>query len=212
MIKYSSFFSILFTVTLLPGFSQDENHRCRDNINSWKTKINELNKNIEHFQDGQILSKKYLQNIIYPEYVAFDMSYGKLETNLIKLFYSLNIEKYKRISIGPFQMQLKFMHTTLHAIPDAVINDSILIAIKYGGYPDMIEKLAYLEEIKTQWKFLLLFEQYCIKNQLLKSINDIDSMINLYNSGNVTNNNIIFTKIKCDRKTYLNWAKFIYNL
>ena len=35
---------------------------------------------------------------------------------------------------------------------------------------------------------------------------EINKLINFYNSGKINDNNIIFTKIDCEKKTYLDWS------
>lgn len=194
------------------GYGQIQLKLCESVIIDWRAKKLQLDKDAYLFEDGKLLTKNDLKRVIYPEYVSFENNMSVLEVSLIKMFYKVDAEKFKRISFGPFQMQLQFIKMVLDDATDESIQDPILVKCKKMGYSFCIANISLLKELKTQWKLLLLYEQFCIKRNILRDKLNMDAMINFYNSGRVENNNIIFTKIKCERKTYLFWSEFIKDL
>lgn len=202
----------LLFFNLLPAHSQLKLSLCENSESEWLRRKSQLEIELSGLPSGKLLDKDDLKRIIFPEYIAFDPDLNIMEKGLIKFFFGIGVDKFKRISIGPFQMQLQFINMLIGNISEESLEDPILNQIKNEGYDVMIANINYLAEIKTQWKLLLMYEDYCIKRKILSEKNMIDGMINFYNSGKVNDNNITFSKIKCEKKTYLFWSKYITSL
>lgn len=207
--KLTAFFFLCSFFSFSPKFQQGF---CEGSRSEWIRKKELLDKVTIHLASGHKLNKNDLKRVIYPEFMTFDADLNTLEEGLVKFLFNTGVEKYKRISLGPFQMQLQFISTILENTEDLHLHDPILIKARKEGYPFMISNISHLTEIKTQWKILLLFEQYCLRKGILLDNSHMDGMINFYNTGKTSNNQIVFSKIKCDKKSYLEWSTFFNNL
>lgn len=183
--------------------------RCEEFKKECQNRKKSLKNTIAKLKNPTLLSKDDLLRVIYAEYMTYDPGKDKLERSCVVLFSTMGKERYKSISIGPFQMQLNFIRNILLNSEDKIINNPTLLGCKKSGYLYMIDHLAELTQIETQWAVLLLFEKFCINNKTISTASNIDPMINYYNSGKKTNNKITFSKITCDAKTYLEWSHAI---
>lgn len=185
---------------------------CEKLHQEWLNKKLYLTQKTDQLPSGTILNHEDLRKIIYPEYLNYDYSINDYEIGLIKLFYHLGLNKFETISIGAFQMQFRFIKTLLDNIPDHKITDTTLLICKKMGYPGLIKQAYKISNLEVQWKILLLYEEFCISKNMLSNNDKLNNVINYYNSGKAENNSIIFSKIKCDEKTYLFWSSYLSNL
>lgn len=200
---------LLFFLSAKP---QSNISACEKIRQEWLNKKLFLKQKTDQFPAGIILNHEDLRKIIYPEYTNYDYSINDYEIGLIKLFYHLGVTKFETISIGPFQMQLRFIKTLLENIPDQRIADTTLLMCKKSGYPGLIKNAYKLSKLDAQWKILLLYEDFCITKDILNNSDKLNNVINYYNSGKAEQNKIIFSKIKCEQQTYLYWSTYLSNL
>lgn len=164
------------------------------------------------FENPRYINKSDLLGTILPEYLTYDMGRNLAEITLIKLYHSLGIESYKRISTGPFQMQLEFIHNNLATIPLNKLKDATLRACKQGGYAVLLEKIDYLNKITTQWEILRCFEynQYNKYKKLGLTLKLTD-FYTIYNKGNIKYADpkwqVPFSKISCKAQSYALWCE-----
>ena len=192
--------------------SQAQYSECENLRSEWIRKRGYLIHETNSLSGGKLLNQEKLRRVIYPEFVTYDPNADKFEAGIVKVLYQLNIEKFKTISIGPFQMQLKFIKTILDNTPKENIDDSILLICKDAGYAGLTKHVNDLSKLQLQWRILILFEDFCIKRNILKNKDSLNEMINYYNSGTTSNSQPFFSKIKCNKKTYLSWSNFIADI
>lgn len=178
----------------------------------WKQKKSLLIERTNQLASGVLLDQSELRKIIYPEFLTYDEKVNSFECSFITLFYTLSLDRFSTISIGPFQMQLEFIKDMLDEIPEQEINSSLLLKYKKGGYRTMVDDLVQLSELENQWNILLLYERLMIKRGMLKSKNDLKKTINFYNSGKINLITSNFSKITCENRTYVDWSYLMANL
>lgn len=125
------------------------------------------------------------------------------------MLYQLNMERFKTISFGPFQMQLRFIKENLDKYPLNNINAKVLKNYNNSGYDYLIKNIENLNKLEIQWEILRIFEHNHFKNSNNKNFNnDYTNFIRKYNSGGTAEpgSNNYFSKINCDSKPYENWC------
>jgi hypothetical protein len=191
-------------------FSQNNYEKCNDFFKEWHYKKSLLVSQTNCLEKGIILDHESLRQIVYPEYFTYNELINSFEYGFVKFYYQLNNHRFKTISVGPFQMQLKFIKELLDGLLINDIKNAFLIECKTGGYDFLIDNLDKLTSLNIQWELLLLFEKISIKKDYLTNSRDINKLVFLYNSGTIEleKNIKYFSKITCDLKTYLEWTKY----
>jgi hypothetical protein len=185
---------------------------CSDQIQSWKIKKTELVEITNRLPTGNNLNHESLRRIIYPEYMSYNETSNSYECSLIKLLYTIGSDRFSTISIGPFQMQLKFINTILKALPPTPQTEIVYKTLEYGDYKAMVDQLQFLSKIETQWEILLMYERYASVIGLFKDKSNTDMIVNYYNSGKTYRVYSNFSKLDCDSKNYLDWSIFFSTL
>lgn len=198
-------FLFFFNSTIL--FSQ-----CEEFKSESISKINQVILDLEGLKQPSFLSSSQLLSVIYPELATYSKVKNEAELAYLNFNYTLNNDRYKSISFGPFQMQLSFIDKYLSENQNLIKGDSILCSYSRGNYKFLINNINYLNQIKVQWKILLAFEQSILnKYKIDDSDLNYSFFINIYNSGKPENNNLVFSKIKCLELTYEHWCYKIQN-
>jgi hypothetical protein len=185
-------------------YSQTNN--CIEFYESSEAKVNAILLQIRDFESPNYLSKKELFSIVVPEFVSYSESRNKFEVLLVKssLYFNSNSNDY---SFGPFQMKLSFIKSILKNTPNFVINDTRLVKIKFDKFKLNNSDIDYLNEIRTQWKLLVLFEYL---NANVHKNYSIVSLYTLYNRGGIFKKRTIFKKISCKNQSYEEWCSEFY--
>ena len=152
--------------------------------NNYRVKVLALKMNIASLDNSTKLSEKDLIRIVIPEYLSYDTKRDEFEKYLIKFFYSIKNNTYKKISFGPFQMQ-----------PQFILNNTNI-----KSYSEIISNIDSLSSIKTQYEIL---QKYVNKNSSF----NLREIINLYNTGDI-NLELKFRKINY-KMTYYDYANYI---
>ena len=152
--------------------------------NNYHEKVLALKINTASMANSTKLSKKDLIRIVIPEYVSYDTKRDEFEKYLIKFFYSIKNDNYKKISFGPFQMQ-----------PEFILNNSNI-----KSYSEIIRNIDSLSSMNTQYEILLKY----VNNNSSYNIREV---INLYNSGDI-NLELKFKKINY-KMTYYEYANYL---
>jgi hypothetical protein len=193
--------------------SQDTSGNCVTFKNLSVSKIKKLDSEIKKYNEGIYLSRTDLMKIILPEYVTYNPIRNDIEIAFIKFCTLNNIQRFNSISFGPFQMQLQFIKNVLENIPMQNINDTVLLNCKNSGYDVLLDNITYLNRSDIQWKLLVYFES--INSHLYNSSKSIylNKLIDIYNSGKIehSSSKTYFTKINCERKTYVEWCYELYD-
>ena len=172
-------------------------------------KLNEFYTEIVDFPDPNYVSQKELIAIVLPEYLTYSSNKNKIEVSYVKMSYQLNMERFKTISFGPFQMQLRFIKENLDKYPLDNINAEVLKNYNNSGYEYLIKNIEQLNKLEIQWEILRIFEYNHFKNSNNKNFNNAYiNLIRKYNSGGTVKPGVnnYFTKINCDLKTYEIWC------
>lgn len=146
-----------------------------------RQKLKGLKKELMTCQNTTRFQLKDLIKIVVPEYISFNNLEDEFEKYLVTFLYSMKSDLFKKVSVGPFQMQPEFMMRYSN------VND----------YEGIILNLDSLASLKTEFKILQNFVNH---NKTLT----IKEIINLYNSGN-KNKELVFRKINL-QKTYYDYA------
>lgn len=204
---------LIFTIVILGGFSfsKAQNRSCEALRLESKKQLKVIKTELISLENPRHYHKTDLLSIVLPEYLTYNNSRNTAEITLIQLYHSLGLDAYKRISTGPFQMQLEFIHDNLAAIPISELKDSKLRACKKGGYASLLNEIAYLNKLSTQWEILRCFEFNQLnsykKRRLTLRLRDLYA---LYNQGNVNEADpkwsLPFSKISCKLQPYAAWC------
>lgn len=174
--------------------------------------IIKLNNKVSRFKTGRILNKRSLISIVLPEYVTYNPIRNNLEIYYIKYCELNNLNRFKAISFGPFQMQLQFIKNILDNTPAEIIEDRFLLHCKGSDYKILIKNIEYLNQLETQWKILLFFEYNNLSYYKYNTEKFLEILTLIYNAGSIekAKNSKIFPKITCEDKTYLEWSNILY--
>jgi hypothetical protein len=152
------------------------------------------------------LANEYF-SIIKPELAVFDLYTDNIQKNLIKFLFLININNYNKISVGPFQMQLKFIETVLlksktHSYLNVNFNNSIS---KF-----LVDNLDLITSFDFQCFILQKYIQLYRYNKLNK-VNSIDLLTFNYNTGRFPSDSTNlhaynFKKITTCKMSYVQWS------
>lgn len=165
-----SFFIILFLL--------NNNITIKNCSDIEKSRIQFLYNEIKTLENGTKFDIKDLFQIIIPEYILFSEKTDFFEKKVIKVYYYSGLDSFKKISIGPFQMNIDFIKNYY---------------TKKKEYNEIIDNIDYYSSLKVQWKIL---------NNYINQNLDLNhrQLINNYNSGRI-NTEFEFTKFN-NNKTY----------
>ena len=152
--------------------------------------------------------------IVLPEYVTYDITQNKIEIIAVKFLKKVNLHAAVKISLGPFQMSSNFIYNNILE-SNLYKSDLDFILIKKYGINYIVDNIDKYSELKFQIKILKCF----IENNKFVSVNFRSKLIRylyLYNTGKIltkkTNINVpIFSKIKRNELSYVNWGVFFYD-
>ena len=203
--------SIYILLIIIPKLfsAQMLNTECLEFKKESIVKLYEFYTEIVDFPDPNYISKKELIAIVLPEYLTYSYKKNKIEISYIKMSYQLNMERFKTISFGPFQMQLRFIKENLDKYLLNNINAEVLKNYNNSGYEYLIKNIEHLNKLEIQWEMLRIFEYNHFKNSNNKNFNNAYiNLIRIYNTGGTAKPGInnYFTKINCDLKSYENWC------
>jgi hypothetical protein len=167
--------------------------------------------------DSELTHNKIVHEYIYivlPEYVTYDITQNKIEIIAVKFLKRVNLDAAVKISLGPFQMSSNFIYNNILE-SKLYKNDLDFILIKKYGINYIVDNIEKYSEIKFQIKILKCF----IENNKFVSVNLKSKLIRylyLYNTGKIltkkTNINVpVFSKIKSNELSYVNWGVFFYD-
>lgn len=203
---------VISTISIENYKNEIKKNDCELLSQEWEKNKMELIKKTSIFNQGSLLNKNELIKIIIPEYVTYNKSQNILECGIIKYYFFLNDLRYNTISIGPFQMQLSFIKKILSNASNEELKIPLLINCKNNSDDYLINHLAELSEIDTQWNILLQYEKFCIKNKILRERIDINRVISYYNSGFTKTKYKFFNKIRCKSMSYVEWSEYLFQL
>ena len=129
-------------------------------------------------ENNTSLTDKELLSIVIPEIITYSPQQDRFEKYLVIMYYLSNRNHFKKISIGPFQMQINFL----------------LEYSNVTNYDDLIQRLDEFSKIDKQYQIL---NNYVLNNSKLS----LKELTNKYNSGRI-NGNYNFTKIKTNQSYY----------
>lgn len=183
---------------------------CNDFLNSGKSKIRFLNYTVSSLPPPKYGNRKTILAIVSPEFLTYSEYKNTLELSFIYTFYGLNIDKFKKISFGPFQMQLEFIDQYLKLMDKGNFSDSLLKNYKKTDFGILIDKLQTLNQIDFQWEILKTFFEYNMI-RMPKNFSDFEKLIvliRIYNSGTTEPKKTkqIFSKIGCKNLSYEEWC------
>jgi hypothetical protein len=185
---------------------------CEANFQAWKMNKRVLIDATNPLENGKLLTKDELRKIILPEYLTYNSNLNVFECAMIKYSFLAKNSVYEGISIGPFQMQLKFIRKILKETRKEEIKSRFLLDCKNHSDEFLIDNLSTLSTVENQWQILLMFEKQCIGRKILASHTDLDKLINYYNSGLVNPPKSFFSKIKCQKNSYMEWSNYFHEL
>jgi len=209
-VKQICFILFLFNITSFYG--QLEKDYCTEFKEESIDKLKYLETQLDQLPSPNYFSKTALISIILPEYLTYSKFKNEAEIAYLIFNYSSQNERFKTISFGPFQMQLRFINDILIKIKASKknIKDPILRNYSASNYQYLIDNLEHLNKLSTQWEILKCFEKINVKNySKFKDNNEsLKKLIQLYNSGgfNPKINNQAFSKITCSNKSYESWC------
>ena len=166
-----SFFIILFLL--------NNNITIKNCSDIEKSRIHFLYNEIKTLENDTKFDIKDLFQIIIPEYILFSEKTDFFEKKVIKVYYYSGLDSFKKISIGPFQMNIDFIKNYY---------------TKKKEYNEIIDGLDYYSSLKVQWQIL---------NNYINQNLDLNhrQLINKYNSGSV-NSEFEFTKFNNNKSYY----------
>jgi hypothetical protein len=178
---------------------------CEGYLDVNKTRVNQLinhARGIDTFWNTHI---KYL-SIVLPEFLSESENGLANEIQIVKVLNSLGFISVDQISVGPFQMQSRFMYNVL--APSELKNPKFCI-----GY--IVDNLEIFGSLNLQLKILKLFiinnEKYMkgddIKNRIFKLAALYNGIIKNYKEEVLLNEK--FSKLDCLNLTYPKAALFL---
>ncbi len=185
---------------------------CEANYQAWKMNKRVLINATNPLENGALLTKDELRKIIFPEYITYNSNLNVFECAMIKYSFLAKNSVYEGISIGPFQMQLKFIRNILKETRKEDIKSPFLRDCKNHADEFLVDNLTTLSTVENQWQILLLFEKQCIGRKILATHKDLEKLTNYYNSGSINPPKSFFTKIKCQKNTYIEWSNYFHEL
>ncbi len=178
---------------------------CEGYLDVNKTRVNQLinhARGIDTFWNTHI---KYL-SIVLPEFLSESENGLANEIQIVKVLNSLGFISVDQISVGPFQMQSRFMYNVL--APSELKNPKFCV-----GY--IVDNLEIFGSLNLQLKILKLFiinnEKYMkgddIKNRIFKLAALYNGIIKNYKEEVLLNEK--FSKLDCLNLTYPKAALFL---
>jgi hypothetical protein len=152
------------------------------------------------------LANEYF-SIIKPELAVYDQHTDNIQKNLIKFLFMINLNSYNKISVGPFQMQLKFIETILLK---SNTHSYFNVNFKKSISNFLIDNLDLVTSFDFQCFVLQKYIQLYQYNKLNK-VNLIDFLAFNYNTGRFPSdsNNLhayYFKKITTCKMSYVQWS------
>ena len=182
-------------------FDLDVNNSISQAITDQNEQVSEFNIDIHDFTS---LKKLAFLSGIYSRFK------NEAEIAYLIFNYSSQNERFKTISFGPFQMQLRFIDDILIKASKKNIKDTILKNYSTSNYQYLIDNLEHLNKLSTQWEILKCFEKINLKKKSKFKDNSqfLKKLIQLYNSGSFDPkiNDQAFSKITCSNKSYESWC------
>ena len=177
-------------------------------IENSTVKMKILKKELVRFDEPNYFKKDQLVSIILPEYLTYETEQNEIEVAYVKMLFEIGNENFKKISIGPFQMQLKFIFENIMKCNDSLLDCDLFQDCKRNGIVSLVKNINYYSTLQYQWKILKLFESNLIK----KGKKSIDDMRLYYNSGSLIKNKITFSKLEDRNMSYSEWCSYLYNI
>ena len=195
-----------FFVFIFLSVSLFANTNCDSVRYFYKRKIDSIyNSNINTLNKYPLANEYF--SIIKPELAVFDLYTDNIQKNLIKFLFLININNYNKISVGPFQMQLKFIETVLlksktYSYLNVNFNNSIS---KF-----LVDNLDLITSFEFQCFILQKYIQLYRYNKLNK-VNSIDFLTFNYNTGRFPSDSTnfhayTFKKITTCKMSYVQWS------
>ena len=171
-------------------------------------KMKILKKELMLFDEPNYFKKDQLASVILPEYLTFENEQNEIEVAYVKMLFEISNDNFKKISIGPFQMQLKFIYENIMICNDSLLDCELFQDCKKYGIKSLVKNINYYSTLYYQWKILKLFES----NFIEKGGKSIDIIRLYYNSGSLKKNNITFSKLKYRNMSYNEWCSYLYDI
>jgi len=178
---------------------------CNDYLNNSKIRVDQLLFQATKMDPFWITHQQYL-SIILPEYIAESEIDVKNEIQVFKLLNAVGYYSVDKISIGPFQMQPKFIHTVLC---NSSMRNSYLSIDDIINNIDIYSSLSY--QLEIQKVFILNNTQYMHNDNLNLRINKLAALYNgiTKNYGDKISKQTIFTKLDCLNRSYPQTSVFL---
>jgi len=209
-LKLKQIYFILFLFTVSSFHGQPKKDFCTEFKEESIDKLKYLKTQLDQLPSPNYFSKTELITIILPEYLTYSKFKNEAEIAYLIFNYSSQNERFKTISFGPFQMQLRFIDDILIKASKKNIKDPILRNYSVSNYQYLIDNLQHLNKLSTQWEILKCFEKITLQNNLKHNDKNepLKKLIQLYNSGgfNQKINDQAFSKITCSTKSYESWC------
>lgn len=171
-------------------------------------KLKILKKELIQLNEPNYFENEHLVSVILPEYLTFETEQNEIEVAYVKMLYKIGNNDYKKISIGPFQMQLKFIYENIIMCNNSSLDCTLFQDCKKKGFMSLIKNINDYSTLYYQWKILKLFEYNLTK----KGNISIDDMRLFYNSGSLKKNNTVFSKIKYKNMSYNDWCSYLFGI
>ena len=209
-LKLKQIYFILFLFIALSFHGQPKEDFCTEFKDESINKLKQLKTKLDLLSSPNYFSKTALITIILPEYLTYSRFKNEAEIAYLIFNYSSENERFKTISFGPFQMQLRFIDDILIKASKKNIKDTILKNYSTSNYQYLIDNLEHLNKLSTQWEILKCFEKINLKKKSEFKDNSqfLKKLIQLYNSGSFDPkiNDQSFSKISCSNKSYESWC------
>ena len=188
------FILFLILVTASPQYSRAQKVTYEEIFgDDWKKAMTFESENRSWMQP--MLSRNHISYplaiaIVFPEMMRYSALRDKIEITLLKALYINLGEDYANFSIGHFQMKPSFAEYIRDQVP-TVLNRRSGIHFKRSSEYDNIKVyrrsvVTDLEDIRTEFKYLIAFMKICERNYNIGRMDDISKLKFLstaYNSG-----------------------------
>lgn len=208
-----NFFKILTVNFLALAYSvawaqTTETSLCEKTKNESIIKLNSLVAEIKTFSGLNCNAE--LATVILPEFISFSYLENLGELMYISINHQVNNIRFKTVSFGPFQMQLKFIDYYLINSDKSNLSDTILSGYIESNFDYLLDHIFHLNKLETQWEILNLYSCTVKKNHIEKISESelLSILIRIYNSGttDISKNQKYFSKITCQNLSYEKWC------
>lgn len=206
MLRRNNVITIILILFTNPNICKTQVN-CTDYLNISKIRVNQLLVHATKIDPFWITHQPYL-SIILPEYIAESDIDVKNEIQVFKLLNSVGYNSVDEISIGPFQMQPKFIHSVLNS---PTLRSSNLTIDYIVNNIDIYSSLNY--QLNILKIFILNNNRYMKNDNLNTRVTKLAALYNgiTKNYGDENSKQIIFTKLDCLNRSYPQASVFLMN-